>query len=315
MIFSLGSHGDDVRRLETRLADLKLYTGAIDGSYGGGVESAVKSFQKAHGLAVDGVVGEDTWKALFDGATPPANQLASAPLLQRCLALTGAFETSVGVPDCFCGLAGDFDGQGLSLGVVQWNLGQGTLQPLLNEMLTRQEAVVRGIFHEHFADLQGMLASPRNVQLQWARNLQDPSRHAIFEPWKGLFQALGRTPEFQNIQVEHAAALHAAAQNLCQRFGVSSERAIALMFDIRVQNGSIDQRTEARIRADFATLAPEDEVGRLCAIANRRAEAAATRFIEDVRVRKLTIANGGGTVHGISWDLETQFGIGLRTAM
>lgn len=314
MIFSLGSHGDDVRRIETRLRDLKLYTGAIDGSYGGGVESAVKAFQKSHTLAVDGVVGDDTWKALFNGAAPPENQLASAPLLQRCLALTGAFETSMGVPDCFCGLAGDFDGQGLSLGVVQWNLGQGTLQPLLNEMVTAHEPVVRGIFHDHFDGLQDMLASPRSLQLQWARELQDPSRHAVFEPWKGLLQALGRTPEFQAIQVEHASALHAAAQNLCVRFGVSSERAIALMFDIRVQNGSIDRDTEARIRADFAALAPQDEVGRLRAIANRRAEAASPRFVEDVRVRKLTIANGAGTVHGISWDLEAQFGIGLRTA-
>jgi hypothetical protein len=86
------------------------------------------------------------------------------------------------------------------------------------------------------------------------------------------------------------------------------------MFDIRVQNGSIDQKTETRIRADFATLAPEDEVGRLRSIANRRAEAAASQFIEDVRVRKLTIANGRGTVHGIAWDLEAQFGIGLHTA-
>jgi hypothetical protein len=259
-------------------------------------------------------VGDETWKALFDGEAPPANQLASAPLIHRCLALTGAFETSMGVPDCFCGLAGDFDGQGLSFGVVQWNLGQGTLQPLLNEMLAGHEAVVRGIFHDHFADLQSMLASPRNLQLQWARNIQDPSRHAVFEPWKGLLQALGRTPEFQTIQVQHAAALHAAAQNLCLRIDVSSERALALMFDIRVQNGTIDQKTEARIRTDFAAIAADDEVARLRAIANRRAEAAAPQFIEDVRVRKLTIANGRGTVHGITWDLEAQFGIGLHTA-
>ena len=237
VIFSLGSHGDEVRRIETRLAELKLYTGAIDGSYGGGVESAVKSFQQSRGLAVDGVVGDETWKALFAGEAPPANPLASAPLIQRCLALTGAFETSMGVPDCFCGLAGDFDGQGFSFGVVQWNLGQGTLQPLLNEMLTAHEAVLRSIFHDHFAELQNMLAAPRSAQLQWARSIQHPQRHAIFEPWKGIFQALGRTSEFQTIQVEHAEALHAAAQNLCRRFAVTSERAIALMFDIRVQNG------------------------------------------------------------------------------
>jgi hypothetical protein len=314
VVFSLGSHGDDVRRIESRLADLKLYTGAIDGCYGGGVESAVKSFQKSQGLPIDGIVGEETWKALFDGEPPPVNPLASAPLIQRCLALTGAFETSMGVPDCFCGIAGDFDGQGLSFGVVQWNLGQGTLQPLLNEMLAAHEAVLRNIFHDRFAELQNMLAATRNVQLQWARSIQHPQRHTIFEPWKGIFQALGRTPEFQTIQVQHAEALHAAAQNLCRRFEITSERAIALMFDIRVQNGSIDQATEARIRADFAGIASNDEVARLRSIAIRRAEAASPRFVEDVRIRKLTIANGRGTVHGVTWDLEAQFGISLHTA-
>jgi len=31
-----------------------------------------------------------------------------------------------------------------------------------------------------------------------------------------------------------------------------------------------------------------------------------------VRARKLCIANGGGVVHGINFDLDGQFGIGLR---
>jgi hypothetical protein len=54
------------------------------------------------------------------------------------------------------------------------------------------------------------------------------------------------------------------------------------------------------------------EVARLQSIANRRAEASSAQYVEDVRVRKLTIANGSGTVHGMSYDLENQFGIGLR---
>lgn len=56
----------------------------------------------------------------------------------------------------------------------------------------------------------------------------------------------------------------------------------------------------------------EREKARLRIIANRRVEAANKRWIEDVRERKLCIANGGGTVHGIPYDLEGQFGIGLR---
>jgi hypothetical protein len=46
-------------------------------------------------------------------------------------------------------------------------------------------------------------------------------------------------------------------------------------------------------------------------IANRRSAAAKAQFVNDVRIRKLTIAEGVGTVHGIQYDLEDQFGIRL----
>ena len=317
MNLQLCSTGADVSRLEQRLKDLNLYTGNIDGAFGGGVQAAVKAFQQANGLGFDGVVGPQTWSALFPGEAAPATPLLDAPVGKRCLALSGAFETSTGFPDCFCGLTGDFDGMGMSYGALQWNLGQGTLQPLFSDMLSAHEDVMTGIFQDNLDALKNMLASPTSAQLDWARSIQDPVRHVILDPWKSLFQALGRTPEFQAIQVAHAQVRQQQAAALCQRFGVTTERAMALMFDICVQNGSIDSAVEAQIRADFAAIpadaAPMDaEVARLQSIANRRAEAAAAAYVEDVRVRKLTVANGAGTVHGVSYDLEQQFGIRLQ---
>jgi len=313
---SLGSHGDEVRRVEQRLKDLGLYTGAIDGAFGGGVQSAVKAFQKSHGLPPDGIIGPRTWGFLLPGDEPPAApSLAAQPLAQRCLALTGTFETSTGSPDCYCGVAGNFDKQGISFGVLQWNFGQGTLQPLLNQMITAHRDVAETIFQDDLQTLVGVLASPLPDQLRWAASIQDPRRFTIFEPWSGFFKALGRTPEFQAIQVEHADRIRQNADAMCQDFGVGTERALALMFDICVQNGSIGRATAVKIRSDFARIALADptaiEVERLRAIANRRAEAASPAFVEDVRVRKLAIANGEGTVHNIQYNLEQQFGIRL----
>lgn len=228
-------------------------------------------------------------------------------LLQKCLALTGSFETSTGVPDCYAGIAGDFDGQGLSFGALQWNIGQGTLQPMLAEMLANHQDA----FQEHYDAVRTMLAAALGEQLAWARSIQDPVHHTIHEPWLGLFKALGRTPEFQAIQVKHAVAIHQRALALCRQFGLSSERGLALMFDICVQNGSISLQTEAKIRADFAAGA-NSEVAKLQSIANRRAEATKAQFVEDVRTRKLTIANGQGMVHGRPYDLGSEFGIGLE---
>jgi hypothetical protein len=49
-------------------------------------------------------------------------------------------------------------------------------------------------------------------------------------------------------------------------------------------------------------------------VTNRRAEAANPKWVEDVRTRKLTIADGEGTVHGRVYDLQEQYGIGLAAA-
>jgi len=47
-------------------------------------------------------------------------------------------------------------------------------------------------------------------------------------------------------------------------------------------------------------------------VANRRAEDANPKFVEDVRQRKLCITEGKGVVHGITYDLDAQFGLDLR---
>jgi hypothetical protein len=103
---------------------------------------------------------------------------------------------------------------------------------------------------------------------------------------------------------------------MCGQIGLTTERAIALLFDVCVQNGSLSPATVARIQADFAQIPAGDpmdvEVARLRSVANRCAEASRPKYVEDVRARKLTIANGQGTVHNILYNLEEQFGIRLQ---
>ncbi len=179
-IYKLGSRGDEVREIQRKLSALGDYRGPIDGDFGGGTQAAVVAFQRRKGIEADGSVQPATWEALF-GSPIPKPAIGDKDLAYRCLALTGSFETGTGIPDCFCGISGDFDGQGISFGVLQWNFGQGTLQPL-----------------------------------------------------------------------------------------------------------------------------------KMVIVANRRAEAANPRWIDDVRVRKLCIARGEGTVHGIPYRLDDQYAIGLK---
>ena len=259
-----------------------------------------------------------TWRALFPGSdSTPAPALLNAPLDLRCLALTGSFETNVPPPGCFSCISGDFDGQGLSYGALQFNLGQRTLQPLLLGIDRRNPGLLDEIFDAQVHALRAMLSTDDlQSQLAFARSIQTPG-FRVHEPWRGMFVALGRTPACQDAQLEQASQLMQRARRLCSRFGVGSPRALALLFDILVQNGSISAAVSAQIDDDIRRLDPhlpaaDQERERLCIIANRRAEAAHPRWVEDVRTRKLCIANGRGHVHGAFYDLDEQYGLALE---
>lgn len=251
---------------------------------------------------------------------PPA-PLTGKGLDYRCVALTGTFETGKGPPECFCGIAGDFDKQGISFGVLQWNFGQGSLQPLLQEMIETHADIMESIFGPNFRTVREavqMSQSPDGKEelIAFARSIQHLVTHRIHEPWLGYARALGRTSQFQAIQVKHAGKVFQRALDLASDFDVGSERAVALMFDIVTQNGSIRAVTKAQIRSDVEQVprnlsAEEHEVSVLRIIANRRAEASNPMWVDDVRRRKLCIANGRGTVHGLPIDLEADFAIGL----
>ena len=57
--------GDDVRAVQQALKDAGFDPGAIDGKYGPKTAKAVKAYQKAMKIKVDGIVGPQTWGVLF----------------------------------------------------------------------------------------------------------------------------------------------------------------------------------------------------------------------------------------------------------
>ena len=67
-MLSYGSSGEDVKELQKALNNAG-YTLDVDGKFGKKTQTAVKSYQKSKGLAVDGIVGNNTWASLSGGAT------------------------------------------------------------------------------------------------------------------------------------------------------------------------------------------------------------------------------------------------------
>lgn len=65
-LYRVGDEGPAVRDIQDRLAALGFDSGNERASFGTGTERAVADFQRAKGLDVDGIVGPDTWRSLYE---------------------------------------------------------------------------------------------------------------------------------------------------------------------------------------------------------------------------------------------------------
>ena len=80
-MLSNGSSGSEVRKLQQSLVDAGYDVGGVDGIYGSNTESAVRKYQQANGLAVDGIAGDETLGSLYAPkatATPQTTQTTAA---------------------------------------------------------------------------------------------------------------------------------------------------------------------------------------------------------------------------------------------
>lgn len=56
----VGSTGEEVRQIQSKLKSLGFYNGTVDGIYGARTQSAVRAFQKSCGISADGIAGPTT---------------------------------------------------------------------------------------------------------------------------------------------------------------------------------------------------------------------------------------------------------------
>ncbi|MCB0366833.1 MAG: hypothetical protein KDD68_15660, partial [Bdellovibrionales bacterium] len=119
--------------------------------------------------------GDPAWRICsnlnFDSVTWPA-ELSARQIEDMALALsiTGSFEGRSG----WHNISTNFDGQGMSLGLLQQNFGQGSLQPLLIRMRDHHSGVWRG----HFApgdlnSMEAMLAAWESSSVVGAKSVSE----------------------------------------------------------------------------------------------------------------------------------------------
>lgn len=201
--------------------------------------------------------------------------------------------------------AGNFDGQLLSWGALHWNLGSGTLQPLLLEIMDRTDL--------HLAPFE-QLREGRTPTLSWlqANGVLD-NRGNVTSEWQTRFREYYNHPVVQEIMVRHAEPYFHRAWRLAVAFGFQTERAFALCMDICVQNGSVDPVDFNSYLSFLAAFEPKDEWERLKALGYGMAEGSNPQWSNDVRLRKNAIAVGQGAVHGRHYNMAEDFGIRYYT--
>lgn len=105
------------------------------------------------------------------------------------LNITGSFEGTVGWKN----ITGNFDGQGISLGLLQQNLGQGTLQPLLVEMYRQDLSTMQTHFSSSkLNSMQSMLEKWLNstILIPSLFNHQDAYSYEDLFPSQSAFNSL-----------------------------------------------------------------------------------------------------------------------------
>lgn len=73
-LYRIGSTGSEVTEIQERLNELGFNAGVEDGIFGPNTQRAVEGFQQDGGLKVDGIVGPESWSALFSTSNLKNNQ-------------------------------------------------------------------------------------------------------------------------------------------------------------------------------------------------------------------------------------------------
>src|SRR6185369_2356235 len=191
-LFARGAKGHLIGRVQRALAGPGFYTGAIDGDYGAGTERAVGEYQHASGVPVTGRVDDGAWTGLMHSDIPA--------LFERCLQLTARIEGHG-----FTMVAGNFDGAGLTWGIIGFTLKGGELTAIIREVFTSNPAAVQRAFGDRTEELMSMLAANWKTQLAWADSISSGTRKTtVVEPWRSAFARLGAEDLVQASQLRRA---------------------------------------------------------------------------------------------------------------
>jgi hypothetical protein len=260
-----------------------------------------------------------------------------SPTELKAVKITSAFET--GRPGGFGGLTGNFDGQGLSFGLLNFTIKAGSLIPLLQEFINKYPSRFAAVFGPDAGRFKDMAFATKPDPANPRRKIRDVERQMAFvnqmnliprkakgnkiiEPWKTYFGRLENDAEFRKIQVKAVRRALDRARSWFNEFGFKTERGFVFMFDLVSSHGGawlnapkFKGKRKALLQKMLA--AKQAQLGRAAltesekmeVIANMIADVSLVEWREKARIRKLWFVRGVGKVHGRLFDIKKDFGV------
>lgn len=260
--------------------------------------------------------------------------------IKAAVAITPGFEVS---GDPYVGVSGDFDKMGISCGALQWNIGKGSLQPMVK---SAGKAVVTASMPSLGNNMWDACNSPVKTGLEIVRGWQNgtklrPKAKAELTNLMGSKEMRDQQDNRISVASENAAN---QARTWCDESGSETNiRFFCWFFDLITQNGGLKSVSPGDVE-DFKSInkpdladdavcnylqglegksghikdanknaalwrnkAKGDQLDLLCMSYLRSGEANPT-WRHVVLNRKASIAMGGGWVNSEFWDFS-KFGL------
>lgn len=219
----------------------------------------------------------------------------------RLLTHTGFFEGDKG----YSTVSGNFDGQGISFGIIQFNFGQGSLAPLLKEYIQNNGTEFDTVFGAAKAKILRdiVLNKTQAQQIAWGDSISTSGGQVIPE-WKTLFENMGAKSSNQALQKKHAQSYIDRALSYATKFGIISTQGLAFLFDHAVQSWSFTDESSiiSEISNSEKLWEKTGEPGRYPDKDRLYSVLKGVRGSDPI-ARRTAIRNGSGVVHGKSYNI------------
>jgi hypothetical protein len=177
----------------------------VDGLFGRQTEDALSAIQTSQGWPKTGTVTDTAWTFLMRSAAPS--------IFQRCLQVTASFEGTG-----FTQIVGNFDGAGVTWGIVGFTLVDDELGTVLATINQRYPDLIAKAFGHDADEVMSITGAKttKAARIAWADSVSRGSKkYSVAEPWRTYFSDLGSYREVQKIQVDRARDVY---WNIMARF-------------------------------------------------------------------------------------------------